>query len=156
VKPETRNFLAYQLPAILWTALVLFASSDAFSGAQTGRLLEAILGALFAELPRGVLMVAHLAIRKLAHLTEYAILAWLLYRTRGDTPGVWNFHWAKVVMAGVLVVAAIDEVHQHFVPSRVGSPVDVMIDLAGAVVALLILRRRAKIDARDTSAVASQ
>src|SRR5215475_12294751 len=119
VKPETRNFFVFQLPAILWTAVVLSASSAAFSSEQTGRLLEAILGVLFAKLPRELLVVLHLLIRKLAHLTEYGILAWLFYRARGDTQRVWNFHWAKMVMAGVLVIATIDELHQHFVPSRV-------------------------------------
>src|SRR5262249_8456194 len=156
VKPKARNFFVYQLPAILWTGVVLSASSAAFSSEETGRFLEVILGALFAKLPRELLIVVHLLIRKLAHLTEYGILAWLFYRARGDTQGVWNFHWARVVTAGVLIIATIDELHQHFVPSRVGSPIDVMIDLTGAVIALLIWRRRAARDARDASAVASQ
>jgi VanZ family protein len=139
--PHSRRFIRYQLPAILWTAVVLAASSDAFSGEQTGRFLEAILGALFAHVPHSVLMVAHFAVRKLAHLTEYGILAWLLYRARGDTQRAWDTRWARFAVAGVLVVAVVDEVHQHFVPSRVGSPVDVAIDLIGGILALIVVRR---------------
>ena len=141
MKPETRHFLVYRLPAIIWTVVVLAASTDAFSGAQTGRFLEAILGALLQKVPHGFLVAANLTIRKLAHLTEYGILAWLLYRARGDTERVWDSHWARFALVGVLAVAVIDEVHQHFVPSRVGSPVDVAIDVLGAIVALMIVRR---------------
>jgi VanZ family protein len=156
VKPETRNFFIYQLPAILWTALVLSASSDTFSGAQTGQILQALLGFLFAEVPHGLLVAAHLIIRKLAHLTEYGILAWLLYRARGDTQRVWDLRWARLALAGVLTVAGIDEFHQRFVASRVGSPVDVAIDLLGGFLALLIVRRLASRSGAATPAVANQ
>jgi VanZ family protein len=40
------------------------------------------------------------------------------------------------------MVATIDEVHQHFVPSRTGSPYDVLLDTAGSTVAMLLLTRR--------------
>jgi VanZ like protein len=156
LKPETRNFLFYPLPAILWTALVLTASTDAFSGVQTGRFLQAILGALLGHLPQGVLIAAHLGIRKLAHLTEYGILAWLLYRARGYTQRVWDLRWARFALAGVLSVAVVDELHQHFVPSRVGSPIDVAIDVTGAIVALVLVRRLAERYRSATPAVANQ
>ena len=140
LKPETRNFLRYTLPAILWVALVLYASGGWLSGAQTGGLLRALL-AIFGSVPIEVLGVLHFLLRKLAHLTEYGILAWLLYRARAQTHAVWSVNWAKFALLGVLMVATIDELHQHFVPSRVGSPFDVAIDLAGAILALAILRR---------------
>ncbi len=135
---------------------MLVASSATFSGAQTGRFLEAILGWLFGELPRELLLIAHFTIRKLAHLTVYGILAWLYYRAQGDTHRVWDLRWARVALAGVLIIATVDEVHQHFVPSRVGSPVDVVIDVIGAVVALAIVRRLATRYRVATPAVANQ
>ena len=136
--------------------MVLAASTDAFSGAQTGRFLEAILGVFFSNVPHGLLVAAHLTIRKLAHLTEYGVLAWLLYRARGDTQRVWDLRWARIALAGVLTIAIIDEVHQHFVASRVGSPVDVMIDVVGGLVALLLLRRLATRDRTGATAIANQ
>jgi VanZ family protein len=141
LKPKTRNFLRYWLPAALWTALVLFASSAAFSGENTGRILEGLLAALFGEVPHSLLLAGHLAIRKLAHLSEYAVLGWLLYRARRQSQNAWNWSWAWFALAGVLVIATTDELHQHFIPSRVGSPLDVLIDVTGAIVALAILRR---------------
>jgi VanZ family protein len=38
-----------------------------------------------------------------------------------------------------LLIASLDEYHQSFLPSRTASPVDVGIDLCGAIAAQLIL-----------------
>lgn len=119
---------------------MLSASGGWLSGERTSALLRLLL-ALFGSIPIEVLGVLHFLLRKLAHLTEYGILAWLLYRARGQTHTIWNPKWAKFALAGVLLVATIDELHQHFVPTRVGSPLDVVIDVAGGVLALLILRK---------------
>jgi VanZ family protein len=73
-------------------------------------------------------------LRKLAHATEYAILAVLLARATGSY--VWAFALA-------VAYAGSDEFHQTFVRGRHGSPVDVAIDAAGALVGLVILARRA-------------
>jgi VanZ family protein len=152
LKPETRNFLRYTLPAILWTTLVLVGSGGWLSGERTGGILRALL-ALFGSMPIEVLGVLHFLLRKLAHLTEYGILAWLLYRARGQTQTIWNFNWARFALLGVLMVATIDELHQHFVPTRVGSPADVLIDLAGGVLGLLIVRRLAMVHQSRSSVI---
>jgi VanZ family protein len=39
-----------------------------------------------------------------------------------------------------IAVAAIDEFHQSFVPSRTGTPLDVVIDGCGAILAQLMVR----------------
>ncbi len=62
---------------------------------------------------------------------QYAILATLLWPACAQ-------RWRPVVAISVLY-AALDEVHQSFVPSRAGSVWDVMIDTAGAVAAVLVL-----------------
>ena len=72
-----------------------------------------------------------LALRKCAHAAEYAILAVLLLRATG------SFAWAFALTVGY---AATDEVHQTFVRGRHGSPVDLAIDAAGAVVGLAAVR----------------
>lgn len=75
--------------------------------------------------------------RKFAHVTEYAVLAWLLSNAlvrhgRAVMP--------IATMAIILTVlyATTDEVHQLFVPGRVGSPVDLLYDSAGAFLGALI------------------
>ena len=73
------------------------------------------------------------ALRKGIHFGEYALLCALLVRAlRG-----------RVWMAWTLTVlyAVSDEIHQTFVDGRQGTPRDVAIDAAGALVAALVIRR---------------
>jgi VanZ family protein len=74
-----------------------------------------------------------LVLRKLAHMTEYAILAVLLVRALGSY--AWAFGLA-------VTYAASDEVHQLFVRGRHGSPIDVGIDAVGALIGLGLLRSK--------------
>ncbi len=69
-----------------------------------------------------------LVLRKLAHLAEYAILGMLLLRAV-RRPAV------ALALGGLYAVS--DEVHQTFVEGRVGAPLDVAIDTAGALAGVL-------------------
>jgi VanZ family protein len=74
-----------------------------------------------------------LVLRKLAHAAEFAVLGFLLYRAlRRDG-------WA---LALGIAYAASDELHQHFVPGRQGSPLDVLIDAVGVAVGVYVGRLR--------------
>lgn len=78
-------------------------------------------------------------LRKVAHFSEYAILTalvWRAVRARGDRTLI--LAWALAV-----AYAATDEFHQTFVSGRVGTPRDVLIDAAGAAVAVLVIGRYA-------------
>ena len=73
-----------------------------------------------------------LVLRKLAHGAEFAILGALLLRAlREELPA----------LAAGIAYAVTDEVHQHFVEGRVGSPFDVLIDAAGVAVGVALWRR---------------
>jgi VanZ family protein len=71
-------------------------------------------------------------LRKVAHVTEYAVLGALLYRALGREP---------VALAAGVAYAATDELHQHFVRGRHASPVDVAIDAVGVAVGMLLWLR---------------
>jgi VanZ family protein len=79
-------------------------------------------------------------VRKAGHVTEYAILAALLWRAlRGGT--VWRMKMSMLfvlVWIGCALFAASDEFHQSFVPSRTASGNDVIIDICGALIGLTI------------------
>ena len=76
-------------------------------------------------------------IRKLAHMTEYGILAILLWLNLILYRGVrYRYHIAAV---GTTVFAGVDEFHQTFVDGRAGRLTDVWIDSCGGVLALLLL-----------------
>ena len=129
----------YWLPAVLWTGVVLYASTDTFSAENTGSLLEAIAAALFRHVDVRILGVAHFLIRKTAHLTEYGILSLLWFRAwRGGHAG-FRSQWAAAGIMLALATAIADEVHQTYVPSRTGEFRDIILDLTGALLAQLVL-----------------
>ena len=79
-------------------------------------------------------------IRKLAHMTEFGILAALVFGAIKYYPQVDTMRKRYVGAWMVAVVyAATDEFHQRFVPDRSGNLVDVCVDATGAVIALLLV-----------------
>jgi VanZ family protein len=73
-----------------------------------------------------------LVLRKIAHAAEFAVLGFLLLRAvRGP----------QVALGLGIAYAVSDEIHQHFVPGRLGSPIDVLIDSAGVLAGVLAWRR---------------
>jgi VanZ family protein len=70
-----------------------------------------------------------LVLRKIAHAAEYAVLGALLLRATGR---------AGLAFALGAAYAISDEVHQSFVPGRLGSPLDVAIDAAGVAVGIVL------------------
>ena len=107
-----RRLASAWLPVILWAG-VIFAVSSIPSLATGLGLWDTIL-------------------RKAAHATEYAILGALLVRALGGR--------APAVVLGV-AYAVSDEIHQHFVPGRHMSALDVAIDSLGLLAGVLVYQR---------------
>src|SRR5258708_29651398 len=120
--------LAYWLPPILWTAVILSASTDAFSSANTGGVLERIAVWLLGHpLAPPKLDALNFIVRKGAHLTEYGILSALTFRAvRGPRPS-WHLRSAIVAVLLAASVASIDEIHQTFTLLRTGTWHDVVL-----------------------------
>ena len=76
--------------------------------------------------------------RKLLHFGEYALLAFLWWRALVTVTSPRRA--ALLAFALASAYAATDEFHQSFVEGRHGSPVDWLIDSAGAAAAALLLR----------------
>src|SRR5207244_12040833 len=91
---------------------------------------------------------AQFIVRKAGHVSEYAILATLLWRAlrraalRERRMSILRLRSGQVLFLTVLVAcglfAASDEFHQSFVPSRTASANDVMIDICGTLIGLSI------------------
>jgi VanZ family protein len=106
------RLVAAWLPPVAWAALIFALSS-------------------IPDLSTG-LGTWDTVLRKLAHMVEYAVLGLLVARALGrDLPA----------FLGAVAYAVTDEVHQHFVPGRHASPVDVAIDSVGIAVGVLVWRR---------------
>lgn len=121
--------------AVFWTLFIWSNSlqTAAESSQQSSGILEVLLPLLsWTGLPAGVW---HTVIRKLAHMTEFALLGMLW--TRGLHPGhsersdIGRRRWAVLVIC--MLTALVDETIQLFVPGRSGEILDVWIDLSGAL-----------------------
>jgi VanZ family protein len=126
------------LPPVMWMGVILWLASDHGSSSQTGRFLVPILHFLFPGASPLQIDVLHAATRKLAHATEYAILAGLWFRafalgTRFEAKSAAGCAWVIAV-----AWAVIDETYQSTLASRTGSPTDVALDATGALAVALL------------------
>jgi VanZ family protein len=99
-------------PVVLWAAVIFALSSVSDLGTGLG--------------------TWDLVLRKVAHAAEFALLGALLLRALRDE---------RVALASGIAYAVTDEIHQHFVPGRVGAPLDVAIDAVGVALGVLLWRR---------------
>jgi VanZ family protein len=124
-------------------AVIFAGSSDAASFSHSSRIVEPLVRWLLPGISQDALHTIIVVVRKTAHVTEYAILAVLIWRCQrlGSESGtaVWPWRTVAFTLVWVAAYAATDEFHQRFVPSREASVVDVLIDTAGAVFALLLI-----------------
>lgn len=132
--------------AFAWMILIFSFShqkaeeSSEISGTLTYRMAEGINEAFSMDWKEETL-IQYAAewehpIRKLAHMTEYAILAWIFLGNclQYDLLQKRCYMWAGL---GAAMYAMTDEFHQLFVEGRSGEIKDVCIDSSGAIAGLL-------------------
>ena len=120
-------------------AIIFAGSTDLMSAEHTSRIIVPLLRWFVPTISPLTVVRLEFFLRKAAHVSEYAVLAVLLYRAFVHTV----FQSRRVLSAGIVLLscaayAASDEFHQSFVPSRTASLRDVMIDLCGAMLAVLV------------------
>lgn len=137
-----KNFLRYWFPLIIWMALIFTASGDTKSVSHTSLFLEPFLKFFWPNISVDTIDIVRTLVRKLAHATEYAVLAWLWWRAlRGSVARdarLWGWKQACLALLLSALYAASDEFHQSFVPEREASVLDVVIDSYGAAVGLMV------------------
>lgn len=99
--------------AILWGYLIFWLSS-------------------VPDLSSGLPTIYDLILRKLAHITAYAVLAYLVLNIFVKKTAENLFFTATVC----IIYAITDEWHQSFIAGRSGDPRDVMIDTIGILLSL--------------------
>ena len=124
-------------------AVIFSASADSRSSYHSSLFVEPLLHWLFPHLAENRVQLIHEILRKCAHLTEYAVLALLLWRALRrpvkNDPRPWDWQPVRLALMLVMLYAATDEFHQQFVPTRTSLVSDVFIDTAGGSLGLLAL-----------------
>ena len=135
-----RSFLKYWLPLLTWLCVIFVGSTALMSAEQTSRFLVPFLRWLKPDISAEALAQIHFFVRKLGHISEYAILAVLVWRALCSGTNLQMKLPVLFVAAWILctIFAASDEFHQSFVTSRTPSFDDVLIDICGAFIGLAI------------------
>jgi VanZ family protein len=126
----------YWFPVLLWIGFIFWMSTGIFSAQNTYLFFEPLLRFFVPSISQREIVVLHIAIRKLAHITEYFISGLLLFRAfkeGSDKKREWR--WAISSLFAVAIIAVSDEFHQSFVSTRTASLVDVGIDILGGFLA---------------------
>lgn len=127
------------VPLILWICVIFYSSTGNASMAMTSGLLRPWLEMFFSS--EDTIYLANVIIRKIAHLTYYALLAIFAIFAVIGSPFEWvKKNWIWSILGLVLVVASIDEFIQSFYPSRGSSVWDVMLDCVGGSIILIITK----------------
>ena len=116
-KPRTKRWLYYWLPVLLWMGMIFVVSSRSSPPFVLNKTVD-------------------LVTKKAMHVTEYGVLAFLLWRAISRERGwpAWPSFGGAFVLS--LLYAVSDEFHQTFVPGRNGALTDVGFDALGALLAL--------------------
>jgi VanZ family protein len=137
--------LKYWIPAICVAVLISTFSTHYFSSAETSRILIPFLHWIFPAASLHTLNRMHTAIRKLAHVTEFAVFSTAVFHgVRGERYG-WRLKWALITLMIAVSYAGLDEWHQSFVPMREARFRDVLIDSTGALLAQVLVWIYAKL-----------
>jgi VanZ family protein len=134
------RLLLARAATIYWAAQIYWMSASAkLSSNRTRSFLAEFLERWLGWRPSAdAVMALGLILRKGAHITEYAVLTFLVFQSlQGSVSGRSRRILWCIALAAIYALA--DEFHQAFVPGRGASPVDWGIDIAGACAAGLFL-----------------
>lgn len=98
---------------------------------ETSRFIRPLLEWLFPTADADTLYLIHAAIRKLAHVFQYGVLCLVALRAFK------SFMRPAILALGyVAIVAMADEINQSFDPTRTATPLDVILDVVGALIVI--------------------
>jgi VanZ family protein len=149
--PSFRNFASNWWPSLVWLGIIRLESTDTASSTNTLDWLHTVLFILFPHISGGVVWQLNEVLRKSGHFLGYGILSVLVFFALRNTNrdqlsprllrrwgtclhDLWRMGWVLLGVAMTVVTAALDEIHQSFIPSRMGRWQDVVLDTCGAAV----------------------
>ncbi len=105
-----RGRIVRYAPLFLWTGLILFLSTELGAMSNTSPFIRPLLEFLFPNSPEEILQIYHNYIRKLAHATEYAGLAFFAARAFSSSSlNILRRFWFVISISLVVLTALTDE-----------------------------------------------
>lgn len=140
-------WLSVWLPVVVAVSVICIESTNTFSAQNTSDWLRPIAQRLVGVLSDSGWAAIHHYLRKTGHFVGYGTVgftflrAWLYTRARPGAMSLlaWRVESSILAIFSTAVVASADEFHQTFLPSRTGTPVDVLLDTTGACTLCLIV-----------------
>lgn len=131
------------LAAALWMLVIAIESSDTLSSSHTSRYLYPFLTWLFGPIDYVRYAFWHGVARKAGHIIGYGVLCLLFFRAwRATLPKLemkWSQSWALLALSMTALVAALDEWHQSYIPSRTGTVHDILLDSSAGLLVLILI-----------------
>jgi VanZ family protein len=139
-KHSWRGRIIRYAPLIFWIGVILLASSTAGASKNTSQIIRPLLEWIFSTASPETITTYHNYIRKSAHFTEYAILAFFASRAFWNSSAqILRRFWYVFAFLIVFAVGSIDEYNQSFNVLRTGSFYDTLLDAAGGLTMILML-----------------
>jgi VanZ family protein len=146
-------------PVAIAIAVICMESTGTFSAQNTSSWLRPIAEHWFGAIKDSTWEAFHHCLRKTGHFVGYGTVgftflrAWLHTLDRRGPTELLPFRLESSILAifSTAIVASCDEFHQSFLPNRNGTPVDVLLDTAGASVLCLLVwlvcwRKRTRVE----------
>lgn len=127
-------------PVVIAIAVICWESTGTFTAQNTSSWLRPIFERWFGPFRDSTWDLFHHYLRKSGHFIGYGTMGWTFLRAwlytlgrRGiETLRAWRVESSVLAVFSTAIVASCDEFHQTFLPGRTGTPMDVLLDTAGA------------------------
>lgn len=128
------------LPVVFGVGIIALESTTLFGAQQTAGPFRMLYQTLFGPVSDQDWNTIHFYARKSGHFLGYGLLALAWLRAWWMTlPRSIFLTDAVLALLGTAMTAGADELHQSFLPGRMGTPRDVLIDCTGAVTLQLLV-----------------
>ena len=146
-RPGWQWYFSVWTPVAIAVAIICMESTSALSSQHTSSFLRPILERWFGHINDSSWDLYHHYLRKSGHFIGYGLVAFTFLRAwlhtldlRGSGSLLaWRLQSTLLAIVSTAIVASCDEFNQSILPDRTGSPLDVLLDTAGACALCLLV-----------------